>query len=342
MAKGSKQKMKLKQQPDEPKAGGVSSQAARRGGKLPPPQRGREESQETLAHGGDDGDDPAYLAPGGWSRGGGGWGEPGNTDSWDFTQSQLINQPPPLSRTPAPNPPPNNATLGNLAPPSRHSPSSRRSPSIDGDENFAQARDSFGYDQEHNIGHHGHGWDPTPAANNPPSTGATNIPAPSALASPAVRRISEMPQDAPVGVSSIAAAEAAQAEMRAKGVKMSSASAAAKKVEAGNPNMAGNRDSLWSKAHDIANNKLPEHTPFIPSNRPLSQARPPPGKDDRARGARLGERYARWYTRPTPVGDEDTPRLDGMGRGEAYETPTTAPTFPTSPSADTASASAAA
>ncbi|KAF6762577.1 hypothetical protein DFP72DRAFT_560801 [Ephemerocybe angulata] len=203
--------------------------------------------------------DTDYGAWGGGGGGGvpGGWGGNADINSWDMSQSQLGNQRS-QSRSPAANPP-NNATYGNTAP-------SRLSPSIAGD-TYAEARDSFGYESEGHHDHdqgHGHSWDP-PAPTQHLSANNHN-PAPSALASPAIRRIS---MQAPTGgVSSIAAAEAAQAELKSKPIKYTSASAAAKKVEAGNPNAAGNRDSLWSKTHELANNRLPPHATFAPKLRP--------------------------------------------------------------------------
>ncbi|KAJ2933635.1 hypothetical protein H1R20_g3413, partial [Candolleomyces eurysporus] len=227
MAKGTKQKGKVKQA-DEPKATRGSARRARGA-----EQEGEEE--ETLAGGASSaalpvvtpptpppamqGDDIHGRSLGAWGARGGSWEASTNTNSW-LVQSQLINQPP-LPRSPAPNPP-NNADYGNMAEP-------RHSPSIVGG-TFTQVRNSFGYESEEQ---HGHGWR-RPTADQ---TATTNTAAPSALHSPALRNTS-MP--APT---SFADAEAAHAEIRKK--KATSASEAAKRMESGNP--SAKRDS--AQAH---------------------------------------------------------------------------------------------
>ncbi|RXW25171.1 hypothetical protein EST38_g645, partial [Candolleomyces aberdarensis] len=254
MAKGAKQKGKVKQA-DEPKATRGSTRRARGA-----EQEGEE--ADTLAGGAYSTVLPVVTPPtpppampggdihgrnlGAWGARGGSWEESTNTNSW-LAQSQLINQPP-LPRSPAPNPP-NNADYGNMAEP-------RHSPSIVGG-TFTQVRNSSGYESEEQ---HGHGWR-RPTENQ---TATTNTAAPSALHSPALRNTS-MP--APT---SFADAEAAQAEIRKK--KATSASEVAKRMESGNP--AAKRDSGgWSKAHEAAANKLPPHATFTPqvqAHRPIS------------------------------------------------------------------------
>ncbi|TFK27035.1 hypothetical protein FA15DRAFT_692731 [Coprinopsis marcescibilis] len=190
----------------------------------------------------------------------GGWGAAANSSwtqdgSWDMGQSQLIMEPPSAAN------PPNNSNLGTI-PESRYSPSIRNS-------GPHQNQDQYGLHDYHHPNHHqeqAHGnaaaWD----SNNAMIQSATSTAAASVQHMTPPREKAEAPLPMPT-------METALAELKNHPPKVSSASAAAKKYES--KTTAANRDSFWSKTHQVAVRDKGFFTPRPESTLPPQTPRGP-------------------------------------------------------------------